>query len=31
MHDSGSLRLDVQVVPPTGPSADQHGTFRMTI
>lgn len=31
MHDSGSLRLDVQVAPSTGPSADQHGTFRMTI
>jgi hypothetical protein len=31
MHDSGSLRLDVQLDPSMGPSADQHGTFRMTI
>jgi hypothetical protein len=31
MHDSGSLRLDVQLFASMGPSADQHGTFRMTI
>ncbi|MBO0700174.1 MAG: hypothetical protein J2P46_17375 [Zavarzinella sp.] len=31
MHDSGSLRLDVQLLPTTGPSADTKGTFRMTI
>jgi hypothetical protein len=30
-RDSGSLRLDVQLFPSVNPSADQHGTFRMTI
>jgi hypothetical protein len=31
LHDSGSLRLDVQLLPTMGPSADTKGTFRMTI
>ena len=31
MHDSGSLRLDVQLHPSFAPGPDQAGTFRVTI
>jgi hypothetical protein len=31
MHDTGSLRLDVQLYPSFAAGPDQRGTFRMTI